>query len=387
MNLKGHIVGANALRSVACLWVFLRHLARHTDKWDDDSIGAAIMRSGDLGVGMFFVLSGFLLSLPFWKGFLDGKHFPDLKIYAVRRAARIVPAYYLCVASLVLLFGVYRSKWDLFFLGSLLTFTNSFFAGTYKPEWNDPLWSIPIEVHFYFLLPVFAWGMFRCRSYAQTWLYAGLVLSLLTLWQATVLHIAPEIEQLVGDKSFFSASTWSTTRNSLSLFSHFIIGVLAAGVHNRLSLEIGDSRNSLQVNRYDLVALLCFASIISALWFSLFPLPHLSLHNYYWPSFPILIAAILVSLPRSRVLGPLVENRVISILALLSYGLYLWHVPVLAFSARLLLTTPLTSWWHIFLFGTTALLATCAVAAISYYLLEAPVMNWARQYGKGTAKS
>lgn len=370
------IVGADFIRSIACLWVFVRHLSRHTTKWEEDSIGAAVMRSGDYGVGMFFVLSGFLLSIPFWRNFIAKKPSPSLKVYAARRLGRIVPAYFLCILIMVPALGLYQSRWDLIALGSMLTFTNSFIAAMYKPEWNDPLWSIPIEIHFYLYLPIVTWLIFRFRSLVAACLVVLFSIFSCLLFQYGFLRIAPAIELAIGDTALFSTETWSTTKNSIALFTHFLIGMLASCVYVKkiAGKNVPSSWNLFDLLAFGVAAILLLTYVLEILHF-----PSISMLQYEWPGFPILIALLLLSLSASGRLGPTLENRLFKVTALLSYGIYLWHVPILFGADRLFLRSPLDSWFAILGFGALSLLATYLVAASSYYLVERRVLDLAKR--------
>ena len=93
---ENRLLGADFVRATACLTVLFHHLAQRMS-WQED-LGfiewfRLFAQMGTFGVAMFFVLSGFLLSRPFWQA-LDAKGpMPSLRVYAMRRAARILPGY------------------------------------------------------------------------------------------------------------------------------------------------------------------------------------------------------------------------------------------------------------------------------------------------------
>jgi multiple sugar transport system permease protein len=91
------LLGADGVRAIACLMVILHHLAQRLEMQSQTSIVRdiqAFLMQGSAGVSAFFVLSGLLLSLPFWRRYLEQKSFPDLLEYTRRRAVRIVPGFY-----------------------------------------------------------------------------------------------------------------------------------------------------------------------------------------------------------------------------------------------------------------------------------------------------
>ena len=91
------IPGADGLRALACLLVVWHHT---TQRFNPESSAQLIqsihffgMRA-EVGVSLFFVLSGCLLSLPFWNSFVNAERMPSLKVYLINRGARIVPAFW-----------------------------------------------------------------------------------------------------------------------------------------------------------------------------------------------------------------------------------------------------------------------------------------------------
>src|SRR5688572_16339952 len=84
------------LRAAAALLVVLTHVAYWTGYVNAGFLGGLASR-GDLGVAVFFVLSGFLLSRPWLEAAFRGDPAPDARRYAVHRAARLLPGYYLAL--------------------------------------------------------------------------------------------------------------------------------------------------------------------------------------------------------------------------------------------------------------------------------------------------
>jgi peptidoglycan/LPS O-acetylase OafA/YrhL len=109
-----------------------------------------------LGVQLFFVLSGFLIFRPFAAAALDGaRRGPSLTRYAIRRAARILPAYWLAVvASFFLLRHLdHPMQVDPALLPVFFVFAQNHFEETIK-HLDPPMWTLAIEVSFYATLPL-----------------------------------------------------------------------------------------------------------------------------------------------------------------------------------------------------------------------------------------
>ena len=375
------IVGSDGIRAIACLWVFVNHVAffHATEIEEAYPVLWRFLRFGDYGVGMFFVLSGFLLSLPFLKAHRAQAGMPDLKVYAIRRFARIAPAYWLCAIILGVIYGLYQTKWGLFQIGTLLTFTNSFFRSTYLPYFNIPLWSISVEMIFYAMLPVFAMGMLWMKSRWGVRVYTIAVMALITLAQWVLLRYGADIERWVGDTTLFAADGGSCKNNAVKLFAHFLIGVLAADVFLVLSEKYGSGQSGGRSSSVicDMASTVALLIVFAAALCGSALLPQVGYMSYHWPTFSLLIAIMLATLPFSHVVGPLLDNAFFRWVARLSYGIYLWHVPVMAGQAKLWPVDLGSHLLHTALFGAIAFILTCIVAALSYYLVELPVLRYA----------
>jgi peptidoglycan/LPS O-acetylase OafA/YrhL len=139
--------GFDGLRAAAALAVVVFHVAAATNT------GAGILRHLDVGVHVFFVLSGVLLYRPLARAHLTGSPPPDLLRYLARRAARILPAYWFVLALSAWLFDAtsIRSTWDaVVFFGLLQVYSGEHVFGGLVQAW-----SLCVEIAFYVLLPAY----------------------------------------------------------------------------------------------------------------------------------------------------------------------------------------------------------------------------------------
>src|SRR6186997_791049 len=99
----GQLDGIEALRAVAVTWVVAFHYlvvrdARAADPWNawvlDTTPASVVVHNGPLGVELFFIITGFLLVLPWMRSVFEGTPPPRTRDFYVRRVRRIVPAYY-----------------------------------------------------------------------------------------------------------------------------------------------------------------------------------------------------------------------------------------------------------------------------------------------------
>ena len=182
---RTRIPGADGLRAIACLLVVWHHTAQKLNPEGLSPLVGALhflgMR-GEVGVSLFFVLSGCLLSVPFWTSFVESKPFPSIKNYSLLRAARIAPAFWLnliiCNSLAVVLFNL-EFNWQKF--ASAFLFINSYHFSTFFPtEINGPLWSIGLEVSCYLLLPIVLYAIFKTAK-STSRAFVGLITAIVAL--------------------------------------------------------------------------------------------------------------------------------------------------------------------------------------------------------------
>jgi len=165
----GNIATLDGMRGIAVLWVILFHF--HVLRPDDPWVKAckstpleAWVGNGYLGVDLFFVISGFLLALPWFVHAHAGRGAPSMRAFYARRFWRIAPAYYV---QLALLFAVvlpilrgptyWRSDLWVYVYNAFahLTFmhnTTPLTSGSMAA--NGALWTLGVEAWFYALLPL-----------------------------------------------------------------------------------------------------------------------------------------------------------------------------------------------------------------------------------------
>jgi peptidoglycan/LPS O-acetylase OafA/YrhL len=107
-----------------------------------------------LGLPMFFVLSGYLISRPWIRAYVLDKRTPALGRYARLRALRIVPVFWLVGAIMFLQYGWHGA--DLLDVAEIFGFAQIYHT-TGASGFIGQAWSIDVEVAFYVLIPVSAW--------------------------------------------------------------------------------------------------------------------------------------------------------------------------------------------------------------------------------------
>ena len=145
----GRLDALDGLRGLAALGIVLLHvwMFDHGDAGRPPK-GPADLVIGELrlGVPLFFVLSGFLVFRPWAAAALDGRPAPRPGRYVLRRAARIVPAYWAALAAA--------------FVG-LRVVDHPLLEATAKQDLDPPMWTLGVEVSFYAILPLVGWAATR----------------------------------------------------------------------------------------------------------------------------------------------------------------------------------------------------------------------------------
>ncbi|UIJ33831.1 acyltransferase [Allobranchiibius sp. GilTou73] len=166
------------LRALAAALVVLTHVAFWTGA-DHLDVSGPLLARGDAGVAVFFAISAFLLLRPFLRAGLTGGSTPDLRRYAVRRAARILPAYWVALAAVLLVAalapvrtGGVGSPLDVVLHVLVLQGCS---GHTYQSF--SQTWSLTTEVTFYVLVPVIGTVLGRlARRPRRVWPVLGATL-------------------------------------------------------------------------------------------------------------------------------------------------------------------------------------------------------------------
>lgn len=141
----------DTMRAVAAVAVLATHTAYWAGDYTEPVWGTALARL-DIGVAVFFVLSGFLLSRPWFAREAAGLARPSTRTYLWRRLLRIAPVYLLAVAAAYLLLPDNRDASAGDWVVSLLML--DLYLDDSLPAGLTQMWSLGTEVAFYLLLPV-----------------------------------------------------------------------------------------------------------------------------------------------------------------------------------------------------------------------------------------
>lgn len=160
---KNTITVLDGVRACAILLVITFHIDYTTGhdlwNWHVNPLASSIALAGASGVNLFFVLSGFLLFLPYAKALLFAGRWPLARSFYVRRALRIMPGYYLSLFLLIFFTAPqYLQPANLGKLALFLTFLMDSSRSTFRLL-NGPFWTLAVEWQFYMILPLLMLGI------------------------------------------------------------------------------------------------------------------------------------------------------------------------------------------------------------------------------------
>jgi peptidoglycan/LPS O-acetylase OafA/YrhL len=380
----------DSLRGLAALAIITFHVASLTGAMDRAVIGDTVAVLGPRSLILFFVISGFLLYRPYVAARADRRPGPRTSRYLRRRILRIVPAYWVALTVLAIfpgIVGVFSDDWWRYY----------FFLQLYSYETlggGIPVtWSLCVEIAFYLLLPFWAVGVRRLQLGAgrHAWLRAELAALALAAAVGVVFQVLAS-RQIVSDilaSSLLGQSTW------------LALGMALAVASVAVQRSERDSRVVRAVVEHPGLCWIAAAASLAGVTALLQPgglLGILEALNTRQPVAETLLAIALTGAMCTLFVVPAVFGEAagglprrllawapVAWLGLVSYGLFLWHLPIAQllalpedpfhFSASGLDLASKIS------FGTTPILlvltiaVTAVMAAISYYVVELPFLR------------
>jgi peptidoglycan/LPS O-acetylase OafA/YrhL len=346
---ESHIDG---LRAMAVLAVVLYHLF------------PALLPSGFVGVDIFFVISGYLISRIIFQS-LENNNFSFAEFY-IRRIKRIFPTLIMVLLFVCFVGWMILLDYEYVALGKMIRSTTTFVtnlrlfrdvgyfdsAAVEKPLLH--LWSLSLEEQYYLFFPLIVFCCYKIRR---------ILLPLLIV--LILASFARNVVMIKSDQSasfyFLSARAWELMLGAmLAYYKIFHADLLSQKFNYYAALTAKPALKNL-------ISLLGLAMII----FSMVLFKEPKAFPGWLALLPALGALLLLSVQKTWINHHLLSNRLMVWIGLISYSLYLWHWPLLSFA------TVLNK-------GKVGILTLCIIfvsslllAALTTFYLERPI----RRYG------
>ena len=312
-----------------------------------------LIRGGFIGVDIFFVISGFLISGILFNDLAQGRF--SITDFYVRRIKRIFPALILVLLA-CFVFGWFALLADEFkqlgkhmaagagFVSNIVLWSEAGYFDTSaetKPLLH--LWSLGVEEQFYFVWPLLLWLAWKMRI-NQLWMLAAIALISFVFNVATV--------HTDGVAAFYLP---------FSRFWELLCGALLAYLTFHQSKRLQRFRQSPLANLGSMTGLLLIvAAICIVTKEDAFP--------GWWALLPEVGAILMLAAgPTAAFNRKILSSRVLVWFGLISYPLYLWHWPLLAFARVVAGQVPPPA------IRIAAVLISIVLAWLTYRLIERPI--------------
>lgn len=384
----------DGVRALAVLFVLIFHawiLSGGPTIQVGQSDVTPIIGEGAIGVQLFFVLSGFLLAQYWLKPYVRKLPPPKLRQYFRQRAFRLMPAYYCCLALMLLffvptlipyqslysLYGAWQVGMHLIFLQYFLPVSSAGF------NIDGALWTLTMEMLFYLILPLvvraFTW---------RRWPFALLLSFIISFgWLYETRHgLTWLVTWYEHDTPFVSNLPEPAARTYLSLqfpmhAANFALGISLASIYVHWQTTERKSRVLSWLTSWQ-AGLISFALGVEILWQLWHGLLQTTREVYYFMqvlaacAFTLILAGILFG---PRWLRSVFGWTPLRWVGIISYSIYLWHLPLISLfllNPGLAALSPAVR-FPALLFEVSAVLAVFASAM--YLLVEKPFLIWGRR--------
>ena len=352
---RRYITGLDGIRAIAVIMVLAYHLK------------LALFKSGFLGVTVFFVLSGYLIT-----GILisevEEEGTIDLKNFWRRRIRRLVPAVMSMAVVIIFVSAVVNrvifTKGCKDFLASVLGFNNwwqifnkvSYFEAAGVPSPFTHCWSLAIETQFYLIYPLILLGIYKlAKSRGEGRAKRGLLFAGVTLLLALISVILMIV--LFDPQQDASRVYYGTDTRAFSLLFGALLAILwdYRMVPRRLSASVNMVLGS--VSFAVLLVMTIAINGSSNFWY----------RGGQFVGTILTVLVIYTVLGRKTWLSRFLSNPVLKWIGDRSYSIYLWHYPII-----LLISKGIKASWWITLIE---IVLSVVLAELSYRFIETPIRH------------
>ena len=352
---RRYITGLDGIRAIAVIMVLAYHLK------------LALFKSGFLGVTVFFVLSGYLIT-----GILisevEEEGTIDLKNFWLRRIRRLVPAVMSMAVVIIFVSAVVNrvifTKGCKDFLASVLGFNNwwqifnkvSYFEAAGVPSPFTHCWSLAIETQFYLIYPLILLGIYKlAKSRGEGRAKRGLLFAGVTLLLALISVILMIV--LFDPQQDASRVYYGTDTRAFSLLFGALLAILCEYrmVPRRLSASVNMVLGSVSFAMLIMMTIAINGS--SNFWY----------RGGQFVGTILTVLMVYAVSGRKTWLSRFLSNPVLKWIGDRSYSIYLWHYPII-----LLISKGIKASWWITLIE---IVLSVVLAELSYRFIETPIRH------------
>jgi peptidoglycan/LPS O-acetylase OafA/YrhL len=393
---RGRIIGLDGVRGLSCLGVAVMHITGHFSPhtaavWHTNLVGLSLI--------LFYVLSGFLLFLPYVRNLTEDRasaSMPSTKNFAIHRIARIIPGYLaiflICNFVLQVAYvqnaalqapGTDEGTGMITEPGQLianLTLVQSYIPQYFQTGLN-PSWSLTLEYAFYASLPLLGLLLFalRKRTSVRPLMLAALaplILIALGLIGKLFIPVIISSSHLSDPMLIEWGPNWAAVyaRSFLANADNFAFGMLAALVVVAIEQQSVPERG-LRVRMYSVLALVPGLAMLAVLGHTPYATSGISV---LFALLILIIVAPIASGQNSR-LATYFDVAPMRFVGKVSLSAYLWHFPLMLVLGRLgwMAGDTLAGMIRNVILGLSV---TLAVSTLTYYAVEKPAADYARRY-------
>lgn len=375
----------DSLRAIAALGVLGTHAGVVAGLYTGQTTLGPYAARLDVGITIFFLISGFLLYRPFVRARLEGHEPPRAGPYAWRRFLRIAPGYWVALTVVALSLsvpGVFSAEGVLTYYGFAQAYSTDTISGG-MPQ----AWTLTVEVAFYAFLPLFAHGVSRVRCGSAR---ARLNTELIAVCGLIALGVLYNVVVLAAA----DPDAVRTTPALLALpayLDQFGLGMLLAVATVALAGRERLPRPLEFVERHPwapwLVALVAFWASATQLGIDTKFFAPVERDQYFLRHLLYTVVGLGLLLPaifgdpERGLIRRLLANRVLVYLGLISYGIYLYNLLVISKLDQWgfgndVPVHPYAGWVVATLAGTTLM------ASLSWFALERPALRLKGRRGR-----
>jgi peptidoglycan/LPS O-acetylase OafA/YrhL len=347
----------DGLRFLAIICVVILHLRSYLIKHSnfqgqssDFHFLKSLFLRGDIGVSLFFIISGFILAIPFANFYILNQNKVNIKNYFLRRLTRLEPPYIIVMTAL-LFFYVYAVKSISLFDGILRFLSSVFYVHNFiypdqRPFLNGVAWSLEIEVQFYILAPIIAY-LFLIK---ETKLRRGLMIALI--------FISLLFNFFILNFKFISI---------INFFHFFLVGFLLADLYISKSFLFKKTKLDYLIATFLLISIFIFRTANFETTFQKFIFELVRLICVFLLYYYIIFHKIF----------KFFSHKIITNIGGMCYSIYLLHVPIIIVFGKIILKFSFSNnnFINISIYSILIIVIILFISSMFFLFVERPCMD------------